>query len=178
MLKLYSSLLYLYPASYRREYGDEMLSVLASVQAEIREKSVLAQAHREVREAVGLLHGAMQEQLRSITGSHGNAMFSPRRMPMRHEYRFPKSAAVLMTIILVAVLFTIEKAETVSHAYANYDGGPLIWVEISVLPAFLIALVLAGAVAAMGWAVIYALRRSGIHRMSEVNPSNAQRSGR
>lgn len=170
MLRVYRSLLYLYPPAYRSAYGEEMLSVLSEVQAEIREKRASARALCEVQEAAGLLYGAMLEHVRSITGSDGSAMFSPRRIPMRHEYRFPKSAAILMTIILVAVLLTIEQAEMVSHAYADYQGGPLHWVEVSVLPAFLIALVLACVVGAIGWAIVFALRRSGMHRLSEVNP--------
>ena len=95
---------------------------------------------------------------------------------MRSEFRFPKAAVSLMTILLVAIIFTIEKAKTISVAYANAQVSP-IRVEVSVLPAFAMVLVGACIAGAIGWAILFALRRSGVHRLSDVNPSSGQRPG-
>jgi len=176
MLPLYRSLLYLYPAAYREEYGEEMMAVLFEVQVEIEKQSVLARIVFGAREAGGLLRGALLEQFRSIIGSYSCAMFSPRRFTMRSEFRFPKAAVSLMTILLVAIIFTIEKAKTISVAYANAQVSP-IRVEVSVLPAFAMVLVGACIAGAIGWAILFALRRSGVHRLSDVNPSSDQRPG-
>lgn len=170
MLAFYRLLLYFYPSAYRAEYGEEMLAVLADLQRAVRQKSIFNRAWLGIHESGGLLYGAMQEHVRSITGPY-RGMFSPRRIIMRTEYRFPKAAAVLMTIILVAILWTIEKAKTISVAYANAQVSP-IKVEVSILPAFAIALVGACVAGAIGWAVIFALRRSGIQRFSDINPSS------
>ena len=69
MLALYRSILYLYPAAYRGEYGDEMLEVLSVVQAETRNKGALARVGCTVREASGLLGGALEEHLHRFAGS-------------------------------------------------------------------------------------------------------------
>src|SRR5437870_11355704 len=71
MLALYRSLLYLYPSAYRWEFGHEMMDVLAEVQAEIRKRGARERVLCVAREVGGLLYGALQEHLWSITGSQG-----------------------------------------------------------------------------------------------------------
>src|SRR5438874_7399010 len=92
MLALYRSLLYLYPSAYRWEFGHEMMDVLAEVQAEIRKRGARERVLCVAREVGGLLYGALQEHLWSITGSQGgrrfSSLFSSGRFAMRSEFRF------------------------------------------------------------------------------------------
>lgn len=188
MLALYRSLLLLYPTAYRCEYGDEMMEVLSEVQAVNRNRSALARILSGWHEAGGLLHGALREQLRSITGSQGNKMFSPifspmflsRRFTMRSEFRFPKATVALMTIILAAVTFTIEKAKAISASvpHANPPVGLIQPAQITIVPTLLVVLLSALAAGVLGWGILFALRRSGVHHLAEMNPSAGWRSGK
>src|SRR2546422_1671295 len=102
MLALYRSLLYLYPAAYRCEYGEEMMDVLSEVQEESGKRSAVEQVFCTAHEAGGLLYGAVREHFWSITGSHDRRMFSSifssGRFSMRSEFRFPKATLTLMMI--------------------------------------------------------------------------------
>ena len=70
MLRLYRSLLALYPAPYRHAYADEMLSVLAEVELEAAQAKTWARISLRAREVSGLLGGALTEHTRAIF--HGN----------------------------------------------------------------------------------------------------------
>lgn len=184
MLALYRLLLYLYPAAYRGEYGEEMREVLSEVRTEIRRKSALARVGCAAREAGGLLHGALQEHLRPFTAAHDRGRFSSLflggSVAMRSEFRFPKATVGLMLVILAAVMFTIEKARAVSASipHANPPLGHIHPSRITILPMLLVALLGAIGAGVIGWTVLFALRRSGIQQLSEMNPSAAQRSGK
>ena len=69
MLLLYHFLVHLYPATYRGEYGEEMLAVLSEVLTENQKKGVMARIVSAVCEIAGLLCGALQEHIRNIAGS-------------------------------------------------------------------------------------------------------------
>jgi hypothetical protein len=172
MLKLCRSLLCLYPASYREEYSEEMMAVLCDVQAEIRKESAARRAWFEIHEVGGLLCGAIEEHFRAITSSYRRGIFE-RRFTMRSEFRFPKTTVALMTIILVAIMVIIEKAKAISASlpHTNPAVGPIQPEQFTIVTTFLIIFVAAGVVAAIGWAVLFALRRSGVQRLSAVNPS-------
>ena len=58
MLALYRLMLYLYPAAYRGEYGEEMLEVLSQVHTESCSTGALARAACAAREASGLLQSS------------------------------------------------------------------------------------------------------------------------
>jgi hypothetical protein len=173
MLLLYRSLLRLYPAAYRRELGDEMLSVLDEIQQNAHGKSVWARFALPVRESVGLLYGALLEHYRAATGSHPAALFPPRRFTMRSEFRFPKATPVLMTLILLAILMAIDKARSIefSGPYPSPTVGPIKEADFTVVAPLVIVIVGAAVAGLIGWAVVFALRRSGTHRLSDVNPS-------
>jgi hypothetical protein len=177
MLRLYRSLLYVYPQDYRCEYGEEMLSVLSQVQRDMRAKTALGQLLWVAHEVAGLISGAIQEHLRAITGSYPSGLFSPRRIRMRSEFRFPKAAVVLMTLILLAILMAIDKARSIefSGPYPSPQVGPLKPMEFALVPTLLIVLVAACVAGFVGWAIVFALRRSGIHRLSEMNPPASTR---
>jgi len=179
MLAIYRSLLYLYPSGYRDEYGEEMMSVFYEVQAEMGKKGSMSRVVACVREAGGLLRGALREHARSIVGPHGSSMFSSRRLAMRSEFRFPKATVTLMAIILGAVIMAIDKARSIqaSVPYANPRVAPIQPVQFTVLPSLLLTLVAACVSGGIGWAILFALQRSGVHRFSKLDPSQGQRSG-
>jgi hypothetical protein len=179
MLPLFRSLLYLYPSLYRAEYGDEMLGVLSEVNEEIRKKQLMMRFLPGVHEAAGLLFGALREHLRTMTGSYRSAMFSPRRSMMHSEFRFPKATVALMTIILIAVIMVIEKAKAISISLpqTSQNVGPIQPEQFTTVTTFFVVLASACAVGVIGWAILFALRRSGMHRLSDIQPSAGQRSG-
>lgn len=173
MLSLYRCLLRLYPAAYRHEFGDEMAGVFTElkkeVQSETRRKGLMPRAIFLLREFAGLLHGALQEHLQGITGSH--LLFPARRFTMRSEFRFPKATPILMAIILAGVILTIEKAtaieESLPHAYPQ-QLPPIQPEHFTFFPAMAVIFLSAYAAAVIGWVVLFALRRSGVHRLSEM----------
>ena len=172
MLRLYRSLLALYPASYRCEFGDEMLSVLAEVEAEASEAKRSARILLRVREVGGLLSGAFAEHTRQIMGFSIDPVPSPRRFRMRTEFRFPKATPVLMTIILVAIIMAIEKAKAISASVppSSTSVPPIQPEHFSTVTTFLVVLALALSSAVMGWLVVFTLHRSGMQRLSDVRP--------
>lgn len=188
MLALYRTLLYLYPAEYRCEFGKEILDVLSEVEAETRSKNTPARVLSSMHEAGGLLYGAMREHLWSITGSQGRRRLSPmftprflsRRSTMRSEFRFPKSTVALMAVILAAVMLAIEKARAISLSipHANPPVGPIHPTQTMIVQVLLATLVWAIGAGAIGWAILFALRRSGLQRISDVNVSAGQHSGK
>lgn len=180
MLEFYRAVMRLYPAAYRCEFGEEMMDVLSEVQGEIRSKNAMRRIFFAMRETGGLLSGALQEQLRSITGSYDNRIFSVRRFAMKSEFRFPKATVGLMVAILAAVMFTIEKAKAISASvpHANPPIGPIHPTQATIVQTMLVALVWAIAAGAIGWGLLYALRRTGVQQLSEMNPAAGQRPGK
>ena len=159
MLRLYQGLLYLYPAAYRQEFGEEMQSVFLQAQAEGSMAPLLRRATFSVREISGLLSGAAQAHLRSLFGI--DDWFRHRRFNMRPQYRFPRSTVFLMWVILAGVVLAIQKARDIATSTPHE-----VMVAWKSLPLFLLlfpALACAAVVAV--WALLFALRRTGMHRL-------------
>lgn len=179
MISLYRCLLYLYPAAYRCEYGEEMAGVFRELQAEIRYekggKSIRPGAIFCLREFAGLLSGALHEHSRAITGS--DFSFPSRRFTMRSEFRFPKATPILMAVILAGVILAIEKATAIEQSFplAYPQQLPPIQPEhFTFFPAMAVIFLSAYAAAVIGWAVLFAMRRSGMHRLSEMPPASGR----
>jgi hypothetical protein len=172
MLSFCRYLLYLYPPAHRLEYGEEMVAVLCERQAESWNSGVVARWSFWAREIAGLLHGALQEHVRAMAGLHLWAVFQSRRFSMRSEFRFPKATAWLMLVILVAVVMAIEKAKAIqaslpdTHPYV----GPIQPAQFTLISTFAVLFVAGCVVGAVGWAILLALRRSGVQRFSELRP--------
>jgi hypothetical protein len=188
MLALYRSLMHLYPAAYRCEFGEEMMDVLSEVQAVTRNRGALARFRSGAHEAGGLLFGALQEHVWNIMGSQGrrrlspmfSSSFLPGRFAMKSEFRFPKATVTLMVIILAAVIFTIEKAKAISASVPHTSSpvGHIQPAQITMVPTLLVTMITALVIAVIGWAVLFALHRSGVQQLSEMNPSAGQRSSK
>jgi hypothetical protein len=163
MVTIYRCLLRLYPAAYRSEYADEMISVFLQAYCAAKNSKTTARVVFSAREAAGLLHGALREQSRSILGP--NNWISLRRFNMRVEFRFPRSTVFLMSAILAGVLLTIEKARGIQLKY----GSPS---DVSMWPGlpwtFLIMLLMVSATAVIVWGVLYVLHRTGVHRLANL----------
>jgi len=161
MFTLYRFLLHFYPMAYRGCFSDEMAAVFQEVQLEAAKKGLAAQFRFFVRETTGLLLGALQEHLRE---------FSMRRFAMRTEFRFPKSTAVLMMIILAGVVLAIDKGKAIQASLpaVNPSIGPIQPAQHTFLPVIAIVFLFFYAAGLIGWAILFALHRSGTHRLAEL----------
>ena len=166
MLSLYRWLLYLYPSIYRREYADEMISVFRDAQAEVSTGGFGERICFRARESGGLLAGALQEHFRIISGSYQLISFT--RFDMRPEFRFPRSTVFLMSIIFGGVILAMEKANTIQVKYADGDGAGSIWPSLPWFLGFTLLFTCAAAMA--GWGILFALGRSGSHRLANIPP--------
>ena len=162
MLALYRSLLRLYPEDYFREYGAEMTWVFAHAnEAELRKK-LPARLPFYTRELIGVIGGAVRQRL--FAGCNWN-----RRLNMRPEFRFPRSTVILMWLILAVLLMAIAEAKHIALAYGPAETKS-VW---SMLPWFIVGvmMVVFGAGSA-AWGILYALRRTGVHRMERLDTSS------
>src|SRR5260370_32149046 len=93
--------------------------------------------------------------------------------------RVPKATGALMTISLAGVIFTIEKAKAISGSvpHANLPVGPIQPAQITIVPALLVVLISGIVSGVFGWGILFALRRSAVHHLAEMNPSTDARSG-
>jgi hypothetical protein len=164
MLTVYCWLLRLYPTSYRHEFGEEMTSVFHDAQIELP-PALVAKISFYRREFCGLLSGALC--------AHFDDLFDPAipfpRFSMQRQFRFPRSTVFLMCVILAGVVLAIHKAQNVVQMKQSLPPaaatawGPMLWGSL-----FAIGLVLAAVGAAAAWGVLFALRRTGMHRLEGV----------
>lgn len=159
MLRLYQSLLYLYPAAYRNEFGPEMTSVFVQARREVGDRSVFRRGIFYAREVGGLLSGAARCRLGYALG---NDWIQFRRFHMHRQFRFPRSTVFLMCVILAGVAFAIEKAQ---HIQASLTGTQL---RTETAAPLIVTFIIVDIAAAVGWGILFALRRTGVHRLDKV----------
>ncbi|HEX4784461.1 MAG TPA: hypothetical protein VH350_08980 [Candidatus Sulfotelmatobacter sp.] len=170
-LKLYRHALRLYPASHRDEFGEEMFLVFRELHAETAARGLRTHLRLCARETAGVFVGALREHWRLLGGDRFSQLFSTRRFTMHTEFRFPKATAVLMTIILGGVILAIQKGEAIS---ASLRGavvppiGPIHPVHSVFVGGILLGFVFFYAAALIGWTILFAMRRSGLHRLDET----------
>ena len=93
---------------------------------------------------------------------------------MTSQFRFPKTTAVLMMIILAGVILAIKKGEAIATLpYANPPIPPIQPDYLRLLPSLAFMFLAAYAVAGLGWMVLFLLRRTGLHRLSEMPSASA-----
>jgi len=165
------SLLRLYPAAYRAQFGEEMLAVLLDVRAESANGGFVGRGRFYLREMAGMISGALREHLRTLTEAQVALSLSPGRFSMRNGFRFPKSTAVLMTIILAGVVVAIRKGEAISASVPNVSQpiAPIHSAPSYLLPGVVAGFILFYAAGLTGWAILFALRRSGVHRLADLS---------
>lgn len=173
MLNVCQMLLRLYPATYRAEFGEEMIAVFEDVRADCDRKSLAAQAVFYIREIAGLVSGAFRESLhfRFNASNAPHVAFLPRRFTMRNGFRFPKSTPILMAIILAGVVVAIRKGEVIATSLAPFDQPvtPIHPAHSYLLPGVFEGFIFFYAAGLIGWAVVFAMRRSGVHRLDDVS---------
>ena len=171
MNSIYQRLLWLYPARHRREFGGEMCSVFQDVSVEIAGQGTIVRARFLVRELSGLLSGAAREHLRGLAVFDVGGLLSTRRFDMRNEFRFPKSTAILMTIILLGILVAIQKGENIAYSLPRVSQpiAPVHPVHSGLLPPIPLFLAAFYAAGLLGWAILFAMRRSGLHRLDNIS---------
>src|ERR1700751_2855893 len=173
MIAWYRKLLRLYPAEYRKLFGEEMLTVLFQEREENAKRRLKNRARLVMRETAGLLRGALHEHFRILTEIHEELSFVTGRFAMRNGFRFPKSTIVFMALILEGVLTAIKQGEDIATS-VPHDVGPIAPIHIqsvhSILlggmPLFFAFFYAAGLI---GWAILFALRRSGVHRLDSIS---------
>ena len=167
-VSLYRQLLRLYPAIHREQFADEMIAVFADVEADTLSKGRLARGVFWTREIAGILGGVLHEHWRALGGDSVGLWFPTRRFTMRTEFRFPKTTAALMTIILAGVVLAIKKGETISSSPVNPPIGPLPPTHSVLLGGIFLTLAFFYAAGMIGWVILFAMRRSGVHRLAET----------
>jgi len=160
MLAVYRTLLYLYPIHHRREFGEEMLTVFQEVWA--GDKGFITQTVISTREFTGLLKGAFLEHLRGLTTRQVQLPLSPWRFTMRNGFRFPKSTAILMTIILAGVVLTIKRGEDIANSLppVSQPVAPIHPMHITLLSPIVVLFVGFWVAGLVGGAILFAVRRS------------------
>jgi hypothetical protein len=169
MLTLYRKMLRLYPAEYRAEFGEEMAAVFCELRDENAKKRAVSRAGFWVRETAGLVSGALAERLRSL-GAEAALAFPRGRFTVRNGFRFPKATAILMMIILAGVVVAIRKGEVIATSLPDISQPvtPIHPAHSYLLPGVLEGFVFFYAAGLIGWAIVYALRRSGTHRLDQI----------
>jgi hypothetical protein len=100
---------------------------------------------------------------------------------MHSEFRFPKSTAALMIVILAAVVMAIEKATAIARSQwptSNAPLGPIHPAGFTFLPTMAVIFAIAACAGTAGWLVLFALHRSGVHRLSQFDPAVGQGTSR
>ena len=161
MLALYRRLLILYPYAYLRKYGDEMISVFYLAQQDARRQSAQARALFYVREFGGLIRGALRERL------HHEDWDLLRRFDMRPEFRFPRSAILLMSVLFGTILFAVEKMRTIAVQHSVDPGAVPNWLFLF-SRVFVMGAVFTCVTGLIGYGILFVLRRSGMHRFSDI----------
>src|SRR5215831_6592362 len=167
MLRFYRQLLKLYPIAHRQQFGEEMLAVFVDLGVDSTTKKFFTRAIFIVREILGLIAGACGEHMRCLFDADSGFLLQAfslrtRSFVMRKGFRFPKSTAFLMTIILAGVCGAIRKGEVIATTRPPFSQ-PI--TPIHPAHSYLLSGVVAGflffyAVGLAGWAIVFALRRS------------------
>ena len=160
LLTAYRSLLCLYPESYRNEFGEEMIAVFREARTDVS-PALIAKITFHQREFRGLLSGALRAHLERLFGP---AVLLFPRLYMQPQFRFPRSTLVLMCVILAGVVLAINKAVDVVQLKQSLPRGSNAAWEPMLGALLLILTVVVAAVAAV-WGVLFATRRTGMHRL-------------
>ena len=90
---------------------------------------------------------------------------------MRNGFRFPRTTAVLMTIILAGVIVAIRMGEAIATSLPSFSQPitPIHPAHSYLLPGVVEGFLFFYAAGLAGWAIVFALRRSGVHRLAQMS---------
>lgn len=171
MLSVYRKLLRLYPAEYRERFGNEMIVVFLQERDENASKKRTIRARLALREIAGLVGGAVHEHIRVLFEFQDGLSLYDGRFTMRNGFRFPKTTAVLMTIILAGVIIAIRMGEVIATTLPPFSQPitPVHPAHSYLLPGVIEGFLFFYAAGLAGWAIVFALRRSGVHRLADMS---------
>jgi hypothetical protein len=173
MRALYRRLISLYPPEFRRDFGEEMNCVFADASAAAARAGFVRRLAFAAREIAGLLRGALEEQIRSISG----LSFVSRRIAMtsnRLRFRFPVAGIVLMVLsfagLVLAIRYARDIAISLAGTTAKFQGQVYAYqpTQVSLLQTFGFGFGATLVCAVVVWAVLHTLHRSGVHRLSDA----------
>ena len=173
MKALYRCLLKLYPRAHRYKFADEMIGVFVEAEAEARCTSVRRRTAFYFREFSGFVSGALREQLSSIDLCEPEDLKIGGIMIRQTRCRFPRSAIVMMTFVLVIVVGMIAKIQGVSHSYGRIISGelphqPLQWPSYyGLISGIAVVFLLAWAAGLAVWVIAYAMRRTAAQQLGD-----------
>ena len=156
-LTVYCWLLRLYPGSYRDEFGDEMTSVFRDAQSTLP-PALAAKLSFYRREFCGLISGALRARFERLLGPAVPLW----RLHMQPQVRFPRSIVFLMLVIFAGVVLTIAEAASVAGDTVGWGWRTLVFLLVFMILSMCTA-------AALVWMILHTLRRSGVHRLQNVN---------
>jgi len=173
MLTFYRRLLWLYPTSHRELFSEEMLAVFSELEMNHRTESISRRAIFYIRELLGVLRSALFEHISQTFDTEIDFTFASRRVFMKDGFRFPKTTAILMALILGGVLLAIKRGEDISASlpHVNPSVGPIQPAHSTLLPPIALFFAFFYAAGLIGWAILFALRRSGVHRLADTASS-------
>jgi len=145
-----------------------MIAVFREAQADVRSESLRERISFRTRETLGLLAGAAQEHLRIFSARPPIISFT--RSDMRTEFRFPKSTVVLMSVIFGGVMFAMREASAIQARYGSASDS--MWRTFPGFAGLTFAFTLV--TVAIVWAILFALGRSGVHRLANIQPDAKQ----
>jgi len=89
---------------------------------------------------------------------------------MRNGFRFPKSTVVFMVLILGGVLMAIKKGGDIERSLSqvNPQITPIQPSDWALVPPVVLLWMFFCALGLVGWGIVYALKRSGMHRLAEI----------
>jgi hypothetical protein len=156
-LTIYRCLLCLYPESYRHEFGEEMKSVFREAQSDVP-AAPAAKISFYLREFCGLLSGALRAHFERLFG----AAIPFRRYDMQPQFRFPRTTVFLMLVIFGGVVVTIRMASSVAG-----DKLGSVWPSLISILVFMVLTMSTAAAVVCG--ILHILRRSGAHRLENID---------
>jgi hypothetical protein len=159
MFVLYRCLLRLYPGAYFNEYASEMTLVFCQAWDAVKDRGLREQAQFCLREIVGTISGAVRERLNpSLWSSFG-------RFGMNKQFRFPRTMIFMMLVILASLILAIERAHRFQLNQSAETDILAAWLAVLFVPAYLLVAI----PGAIGFAVFFALKRSGVHRLANIH---------
>ena len=173
MTALYRCLLKLYPPAHRYKFADEMLDVFIEAEAEAGCADLRRRIAFYFREFSGLVRGALREQLCDVDLCEREDLKIGGIMIRQTRCRFPRSAIVMMTFVLVIVIGMIAKIQGVSHSYGRIISGelphqPLQWPSYyGLISGIAVVFLLAWAAGVAVWAIAYAMRRTAAQHLGD-----------
>ena len=89
---------------------------------------------------------------------------------MRNGFRFPKSTVVFMILILGGVLMAIKRGGDIERSLSQVTPQIVpLQHSRNLVPPVVLLWAFFCALGLVGWGIVFALKRSGMHRMAEIS---------